>query len=713
MGWLAGAAVAVAGLLAVTVNGSALLAGDLDDSFGTDGVTRIGIGRNGGVVHASALQPNGKIVVAGHTYGDQDFVVARVNADGALDSGFGERGVARTRIDLTPGGADNAQDVALAPDGKIVVVGSGRDDANQSRWVVVRYTSRGALDRTFSGDGIMRLPLRGSANGVAVQRDGKIVAVGSADSRWTVLRVSRNGSADSTFGGAGVVQTPIRSPNVGDVAKAVAVLGDGRIVVGGTADLGLDSSDFAAVRYLPGGEGDPSFGANGVVVTANSGPDAVTDLDVLPGGRTLLTGFVSAYDPGGSWFRLVRYLANGALDSGFGAGGIVFFDLPHSWYSDAYSTSLQRDGKLIVAGSGEPDYSYREVFALARFNPDGSLDRSFGDGGTRVHDFGCDEDPGYSAVVQPAGADWPQSPERIIQVGSTACSGDRDVAVIAVLTSGVTPPNGQYRVETRAGQPIVAGTTRLDNSCNDCTTKITLPWTVWAYGIPYREAHVSSNGTVQFNSASPNGRNMCLPWGNLGPTFAPYWDDLWTSEGGGIFTGVSGAPGSRQFVIEWRNVRQYREGTANFEVLLTEGSPHVSFIYGATPGWDPDGASATAGINRGATLAHVFSCWQERLVPGLRVDYIWEGGLLPPPPPRAARPRPRAAMPRRCRVPPVAGRSLRVARARIRRAGCRVGTVRRARSRRRAGIVLRQAPRAGSTRRRGARVSLVVSRGRR
>ena len=592
--------------------------------------------------------------------------------------------------------------MALGPNGTIVVAGSAAVSEEDRRWAFVRYRSNGSLDSSFSGDGIQTLSLSGWPWDVAVQTNGSIVGVGGASGRWTVVRLRPGGALDPSFGAGGIVQTSIGAPSETDSAVAVQLLGDGRIVVGGRAD-----ADFGLARYLANGELDASFGVNGVATVSTSIDDVITDLTVLPDGKVVAAGYNQAYDPGYSSFRLARFLTNGALDPTFGSGGLVGTDFPDTWEAHPSSISVQPDGKLVVAGNADPDYWYHSVFALARYRTDGSLDTSFGDGGTRQYDFGCDGSAGYGAVLQPVG-----SRLRIVQAGGASCYGEYHMGAIGVETDGPPFPRGAYRVETRSGQSIIPGTTQIDNRCSDCTTEITLPWTVWVYGIPYRTAHASSNGTLQFSSASASGRNGCLPFAALGTTVVPFWDDLSTRDTGGIWTGISGAPGSRQFVVEWRGVAQRRYGNATFEVVLTEGSPTISVVYGASTGDDPDGASVVSGIQRGGEVGVRFTCWEPRLVTGLRVDYVWDGELAQPPPPRPPAPPPPPAA-RRCIVPRVVGKTLRRARARIRARGCAVGRIRRVRSRRPRGRVIGQKPRPGSHRPRGTRVQLVLSRGRR
>ncbi len=149
--------------------------------------------------------------------------------------------------------------------------------------------------------------------------------------------------------------------------------------------------------------------------------------------------------------------------------------------------------------------------------------------------------------------------------------------------AGGSGPLGDYTIETQTGQPIIPGTTNIGNSCDDCTTPISLPFPVQLYDGTFNTANVSSNGTLQFDSNDPDYFNECLPTATFGHTIAPHWDDQVTNEGGGIFTATIGTPPNRVFVIEWREVRYFNhDGTATYEILLTEGSPNISVIYGAT-----------------------------------------------------------------------------------------------------------------------------------
>jgi len=171
------------------------------------------------------------------------------------------------------------------------------------------------------------------------------------------------------------------------------------------------------------------------------------------------------------------------------------------------------------------------------------------------------------------------------------------IVALALLAPGLASAGEtNYSTNTQTGQSIIPGTTDIDNHCDDCTTPVTLPFPVPIYDAPFTSAYVSSNGNIQFNTDSGGWSTGCqpLPINGLDRAFIPYQDDLRTDEtGGGIFTAVLGSAPNRQFVIEWRTTYFQRTGTANFEVILSEDTPTLSIIYGAT---GDNGAQETSGI---------------------------------------------------------------------------------------------------------------------
>jgi hypothetical protein len=217
-----------------------------------------------------------------------------------------------------------------------------------------------------------------------------------------------------------------------------------------------------------------------------------------------------------------------------------------------------------------------------------------------------------------------------------------------------------YTTATATGT-ITAGGADSGNHCDDCNTLVNLAFPVSVYGTPISVAYAGSNGTLQF-TMTPNPKPFffaeCVPV-NQDPPFLnalfAYYDDLRTDDLAacpdcGIFTQTLGTAPNRQFVIRWKTTYFNHPGTAEFEVLLTEGSNTLSAIYGPS---DNNGLEAASGIQQDVNVFTSFSCLKAGLTPGLRVNYIPTGcgSPTPTPTPPPARhtptPRPRPTPPPR------------------------------------------------------------------
>jgi uncharacterized delta-60 repeat protein len=262
-------------------------------------------------------------------------------------------------------------------------------------------TRAGDLDPTFDGDGKLTTDFGGreEAHGVAVQADGKVVAVGSTTTYDPVLfaqdfalaRYTADGSLDPGFGSGGKVRTDFGSLEFGD---GLAIQADGKIVVAG-GRYGGSSLDFALARYNLDGSLDSSFGTGGKVVTDLQGTDSANGLAIQPDGKIVAFGQTSG--AGYPDFAVARYNPNGTLDAGFG-GGLGYVVTPFtSSYDTANSAVIQPDGKIVAAG-----FADGRNFALARYNPDGSLDGSFGVGG-KVETQDPAAAGAWSVALQPDG----------------------------------------------------------------------------------------------------------------------------------------------------------------------------------------------------------------------------------------------------------------------------------------------------------------------
>ncbi|MEQ1643028.1 MAG: LamG-like jellyroll fold domain-containing protein [Pyrinomonadaceae bacterium] len=232
--------------------------GSLDTSFDGDGKVVTAIA-NDAQAESVAIQSDGKIVAAGHSFGsNSDFTIVRYNTNGSLDTSFDFDGIAITPVSLTFN--DQARSVAIQSDGKLVTAGFSFS-GNTDTFALVRYNSDGSLDNTFDGDGKLvthvDLFLENRAEAVAIQSDGKIVAAGhvyfsSTDVDFAMARYNTDGSLDTSFDLDGKLRTPISGGF--DVAESIVIQSDGKIVAAGYADY----SDFALVRYNGAQCGSPT-----------------------------------------------------------------------------------------------------------------------------------------------------------------------------------------------------------------------------------------------------------------------------------------------------------------------------------------------------------------------------------------------------------------------------------------------------------------------
>jgi uncharacterized delta-60 repeat protein len=325
--------------------------GSLDTTFGTGG--QITVDLNGGsadMARALAIHTDGRIVVAGETTGalppfDKNFAVARFNGNGSLDTTFDGDGIAITDFGATV--LEGATSVAVQSDGRIVAAGGAFNAITQIDFAVARYNTDGSLDTTFDGDGRVTTQISllnfDIAASVAIQADGRIVALGFAGFDFALVRYNSDGSLDTTFGGTGIVTTDFGGSDGG---TGLAIQPDGKLVAIGRASGGVD---FALARYHSDGSLDASFGSGGRVTTDFPDAKAVASGVALQvDGKIVAIGRYNAGE--GDDFAVARYDTAGALDLTFGAGsGVVTTDIASS-SDDPRGVAIQPDGRILVAG---------------------------------------------------------------------------------------------------------------------------------------------------------------------------------------------------------------------------------------------------------------------------------------------------------------------------------------------------------------------------
>lgn len=394
-------------------------AGDLDPTYGNGGKVTTDFLSNFEVIRKTAVQPDGKLLVVGNG-GGQAGVLVRYKLNGSLDLTFGSGGKITGLLGVRPA------TVVLQPDGRIIVAGQ----VSPGDFGVVRFNKNGSIDSSFGNAGLATTDFFGTSDQVwdlALQPDGKVVAVGDADnSNWLAFaRFNSDGSLDTTFGNGGRL-TPGVAPGI-EQGLAIAIQPDLRIIAVGEANNGVvTKNDFAVVRLDQNGQLDHGFGNDGRVLTDfDNAFDGARAIAIQPDGKILVAG------NGANKLALARYNVDGSLDNTFGAGGkvvITFFGREDA----ATALVLQPDGKIVAAGhslvsGGDGTNPIVRVFALARYNTDGSLDPTFGNQGKVTTDFGSDC-IATGLVFQPDG--------KLVASGSAGAPGD-----FALARYLITPTN--------------------------------------------------------------------------------------------------------------------------------------------------------------------------------------------------------------------------------------------------------------------------------
>lgn len=332
--------------------------GALDPTFDTDGKVSTDFGGRFDYAADVLVQPDGKILAVGAGFQEPvrpiDFALARYNANGSLDGGFGGGG--KVLMTFAPNSLDAANAVAIQRDGKIVAAGRTRSPGGRYDFGVARFLPTGALDPSFDGDGQVITPVTTADDDIfdlEIQQDGKLVVAGwSLGDRvdMAVARYNADGSLDPSFDGDGVLLGPFAP--AGSAAFDIALQPDGKIVLAGSE----------LVRLNPDGTVDRSFGGGGRALLPQMSAFAV---ELQPDGRILGVGTMST-GPSSADFAVVRLTRSGTVDTSYGRGGRVTTDF--GAYEQGNAAVLGPDGKLAVVGfsSQAPD-SGPSDFAVARY----------------------------------------------------------------------------------------------------------------------------------------------------------------------------------------------------------------------------------------------------------------------------------------------------------------------------------------------------------
>jgi uncharacterized delta-60 repeat protein len=364
--------------------------GSLDPTFGNGGIVTTDIGGNDDLGMTVEVQPDGRIIVAGTSSNpdgtDRDFGLARYNPDGSPDTTFDADGIITTDF----GNRDDlASAIALQADGKIIAAGHAHTGTDVD-FALARYNADGSLDTTFDLDGKVTTsvsPYDDYGGDIVLQPDGKILMTGFISSPvningFVLVRYNPDGSLDRTFGDEGMTGNDFNCPASG---QALTLQPDGKIIVAGST-CGTDSTDFGLARYNSDGSPDTTFDQDGIVTTDfGNSYDSGEAVAVQPDGRIVLAGHSYTEPEVNIVFALARYNIDGSLDTTFDEDGKVTTDLG-GWRDSGHDLVLQPDGKIVVAEEQWQEGGTVD-FALARYNRDGSLDPAFDTDGIVTSDF--------------------------------------------------------------------------------------------------------------------------------------------------------------------------------------------------------------------------------------------------------------------------------------------------------------------------------------
>ncbi len=342
------------------VSTAPIVSGQPDPTFSDDGILTHNLNGSGvtELIHGVAIQaPNGKILVAGTaenpSFADWDFALARYNANGTLDTTFGSNGVVMTDF---RGGNDHAYAVALQSDGKIVAVGSSQNTSGQNQSIALaRYSANGVLDSSFGSSGTGKVIRRvgtdfnvDELNAVAIDSSGRIVAAGRSDNNMLFVRYNSSGSLDTTFSG------------------------------------GASSGSTGLLKF-----------------TVTTGSHSALGMVLQSNGKILVTGYASNVGFTSSGILTVRLNTNGSLDTSFNGSGYITTPVGNS-VDMGRGVAIDSSGRIVVVGATSNSLGVYNI-VLVRYTSSGSLDSSFDADGKKITSLGSDASIGEAVSIQSDG----------------------------------------------------------------------------------------------------------------------------------------------------------------------------------------------------------------------------------------------------------------------------------------------------------------------
>lgn len=319
--------------------------------------------------------------------------------------------------------AEQAYDVQLQADGKILMIGPSAQSSWDKTWIM-RLDIYGNPDPKFGNQGLVEMEMGGTQSigtALAVQGDGKIIVGGTSeysdDRGFSARRLMDNGQPDLSFGDSSYVFLPFS--NFSHLTQFVGIQGDGKIILG--AQVYTNTLGIALARLMPDGSPDYSFGDSAVTVLSLPSSVTCNQFTMKQDGGIIAVGYT--YSNSQQAFALVQTNADGQLDASFGSNGLIVISFSDD--AEAEAVAVQADGKVVAAGN--TNVNGLSNFAVIRLLADGTLDQSFGINGKTTHEIMSNDAFGKAVAILGDG--------KILVAGDAYGLWNRDFA-LARFTSG-------------------------------------------------------------------------------------------------------------------------------------------------------------------------------------------------------------------------------------------------------------------------------------
>jgi uncharacterized delta-60 repeat protein len=394
----------ISAMIALSVGLSAQTAGTLDPTFANNGKFVLDNG-NLDLFTDVEIQNDGKIIAIGITY-DAAWVASaqaiRLMPDGTIDQSFATNGIFTYSLNYEA----NVYGCVIRDNGKIVMAGS-TTDYNGYKILLIQLNENGTLDETFGNGGVVVLKIGPDINNfedhayaIALHDDGMILIAGKSYNESyqfvpVVVRFTETGALDTSFGTEGIASIPVI--DVENDFDCLVVQDDGKIVASGHYANELLSFALLVVRFLPDGTLDDTFGDNGIINYPYQADAEGFGITLATDEKILITGFTASASYNYS-MMLIKFDQQGNPDPGFGDGGLVIAD--YGQYDIGYGIYVQGDEKIIVAGTTGELVPGNCNMAIWRYNPDGTLDNTFGLDGMSIIQISEGPDEGLAMAHQ-------------------------------------------------------------------------------------------------------------------------------------------------------------------------------------------------------------------------------------------------------------------------------------------------------------------------